>query len=344
MALRTAVIGGGVMGRGHLRHLAEIPDVTRVAVVDPYEDTAREAAAEAGPEVRAFVDVDEMLAVARPEYVVVASPPRYHAQQCIAAFQAGAHVLCEKPLCMSVEEARTIEAAAQAAGRLFTMGVQLRQNPAWRRLREFLAAGGLGEIYHTRVWGGHRMGYPWGRYFHRKDMSLGGVLAGTVVHYLDLAYWVIGAPEPVTASASTFRRLDRMPDPPVNFEGKASDATVEDFAHGHVRLADGSSMSIEGNWLMHPTPRAMGFEINGVLGVASTREPYVELEQGREVVIHDLGAPPLVGPDYVAQHLEFVTAIRDGGESVVSIREAVNVQRILVGMYESAERGSEVRV
>ena len=87
-----------------------------------------------------------------------------------------------------------------------------------------------------------------------------------------------------------------------------------------------------------------GFEINGVLGVARDLEPYVELERGREVVAHDLGVKPLEDVDYVAQHREFVAAIRESGEPLVRFREAVNVQRILVGMYESAERGEEVSV
>jgi predicted dehydrogenase len=244
---------------------------------------------------------------------------------------------------MSVDEAQAIEAGAGETGRLFTMGFQMRQEGSKRALRRFVADGGLGEIYHSRVWGGHIMAYPWGRFHHRKEESLGGVMAATVVHPLDALYWILGAPEPVTVSASYFRRLDRMPSPPIHFEGTPADVTVEDFAHAHVRFADDSSMSVEGNWLFHPR-RQHGFEINGVLGIVQDVEPYVELENGEEVFAHDLELGEEPADRTVAEHEEFVAAIRGEGAPIVSLREAVGVQRILCGIYESAELGKEVMV
>ena len=116
-----------------------------------------------------------MLERERPDYVVVVSPPLYHAEQTIAAYEAGAHVLCEKPLCMSVSEAESMRDAARRSGKLFTMGLQLRQMHIYEAVREFLALGKLGDVYHSRVWAGHIMEYPAGRFFHRREYSLGGV-------------------------------------------------------------------------------------------------------------------------------------------------------------------------
>jgi predicted dehydrogenase len=285
-----------------------------------------------------------MLAAEKPRYVVVSSPPRCHAAQSIAAFQAGAHVMCEKPLCTSVAEAEAIVEAARQAGRLFTMSLQMRQNRQYRALRDFVAEGRLGRIYHTRVWGGHVMHYPGGRFHHRREQSLGGVIAATVVHPLDLAIWILGAPEPSAVSASAFRRLGLMPDPPIDFEGTVDDATVEDFAHAHVRFADGSSMSIEGNWLMHPTSTSIGCEFLGVLGVIRTKGAAVELEERSTVVPLELPAPPEPEDATLAQHEEFVAAIQGRGEPLVRFREALVVQRLLMGVYASERSGAEVRV
>lgn len=341
MTLKAAVIGAGSMGNNHVRQLASIEEVQVVSVVDTDDGAARRVAEEHG--VPAWhTDHGQMLAETSPDYVVVSSPARYHAEQAIAAFAAGAHVLVEKPLCMTVAEAESIEAEAKKHGRRFTMGFQERQKTSLRALREYIAAGGLGLIYHSRVWGGHIMGYPHGAYHHRQDMSLGGVAAATVVHALDACMWAIGFPEPATVSASTFRRLDKMKEPHVGFQGRPEDATVEDYAHAHVRFADGSSMSIEGNWLMHPSDRANGFEVFGVNGVARDTEPYVELEEGREVVCLPPDYEPDPGNAYRREHVEFVEAIRGRGEPIVTFREAVAVQRILNGLYESAEIGSEV--
>lgn len=342
MAVRTAVVGAGVMGRVHLEHLPHVQGVEIVGVVDPDLPAAQKAAAPVG--ARAYGDLAAMLREVQPEYAIVASPVRWHAEQTIAAFEAGAHVLCEKPLAMSVAEAEAMQAAAQKAGRLFTMGFQMRMSPVNRALRAFLAADGLGQVYHTRVWGGHIMGYPWGRYHHRRQMSFGGVLAATTVHPLDAVYWILGAPEPVTASASTFRRLDRMPDPPIHFEGTARDASVEDFGHAHVRFADGSSMSIEGNWLQHPRARNHGWEIHGVRGVVQDVEPYATRERQSEVIPIPLEIAPEPADRTQAEHEAFVAAIRGERAPEVSWREALGVQRILAGIYASAEAGAEVRL
>lgn len=343
MKVRTAVLGAGAMGREHLRCLAKVPRAQVVAVCDPSEEAAAKAAREFQVP-QAYVDLDTLLKTEKPEYVVVASPVLYHARQSIAAFEAGAHVLCEKPLCMDRAEAEAVVEAAKKAGQLFTMGFQIRQSRVDRALRRFIAEGGLGQVYHTRVWGGHIMNYPWGRFHHRREFSFGGVMAATVVHILDAAIWVLGCPEPVAVSASCFRRLDQMPDPPINFEGSVDEVTVEDFAHAHVRFANGSSMSIDGNWLTHPTNRGMGFEVFGVLGVAREGSRTVELEKKSEIVPHELEVESEPEDRTVAEHEEFVAAIRGQGEPQVRFAEALAVQRILGGIYESAAQGREVRV
>lgn len=341
MAIKTAVIGAGTMGKVHLEHLTRMDEVEVVALVDPHEATVR-ATAEKYHLPATYGEIDTMLAVVRPEYVVVASPVRYHAVQAMAAFDAGAHVLVEKPLCMSVAEAEAIKAAALRAGRLFTMGFQMRQHQGYRALAAFIAEGKLGQVYHSRVWGGHVMNYPWGRYFHKKEESLGGVIVATVVHPLDALYWILGAPEPVAVSASAFCKLNKMPNPPIGFEGTIDEVSVEDFAHAHVRFADGSSMSIEGNWLMHPTSRNMGFEVHGLLGMGRSVTPHVELEDGKEILPHAFEEETGWGDHTRLEHKEFIAAIRGQGKPIVTFREALNVHKIMTGLYESAEQGREV--
>lgn len=345
--MKTAIIGAGVMGREHLKWLVQIPAVDVVAMVDPHEGVAAEAlSAAAVTDGRAYTDVMDMLRKAAPEYVIVASPVRFHAEQTIAAFKAGAHVLCEKPLCMTTAEAQQMQTAADSAQRLFTMGFQTRQSHVHQALKRFADRGGLGDIYHTRVWGGHIMNYPWGRYFHRKDQSMGGVLAATTVHPLDAAYWMIGAPEPVTVSGSTFCRLRQMPSPPIHFAGDVSEVTVEDFGQAHVRFADGSSMSVEGNWLQHARTRNHGIEMLGTLGVGSDAEPFVQVWDPAvgEVVSVDLEIEPEADNRTLAQHKAFIAAIGGADVSLVSFREAINVQRIIEAIYASAESGAEVRL
>ena len=343
MPVRTAVIGAGSMGNVHLQQLNLIPDVEVVALVDPSEAAVRRTA-DTHRVPRTFGDIKTMLAEVKPAYVVVASPMPYHVDDAVAVYEAGAHALVEKPLAMNVEEAERIKDAAVRAGKLFTMGFQLRQQPGNLAVRQHVAEGKLGTIYHSRVWGGHVMGYPWGRYFHRKSVSMGGVIANTTVHPLDVLYWIIGEPEPTAVSASAFCKLTKMPDPPINFEGTIDEVTVEDFAHAHVRFADGSSLSIEGNWLMHQTDRVMGYELYGSLGLARSVTPHVELEKGRELTPLTFDPDITWGECTRREHIEFLAAMRGEREPVVSFHQALAVQKIMCGLYASVEQGSEVRL
>ncbi len=343
MPVRTAVVGAGVMGDNHLGQLATIPEIEVVGLMDPDEEKAVAVSEKHGGPAF-FTDMVTLLDQSRPEYVIIASPPRYHASQAVDAMEAGAHVLVEKPLCITVGEADAIEQCARKTRRLFTMGVQRRQSRAMRAVKAFIDTGGLGHVYHSRVWAGHIMSYAWGQYHHRKEMSLGGVIAATTVHTLDACLWLIGAPEPLTVSASMYRRIDKMKNPFVSYEGTANDSTVEDFAHGHVRFTDGSSMSIEGNWLMHPTDHGNGFEILGVNGVVRDTEPYVELENGRTVEPLSLQYDEEPDDAVRQEHVEFLQAIRGECSPIVTFHEATAVQKILVGAYASAESGREVRV
>ncbi len=339
------MIGAGEMGRVHMEALGEVAEIELAAVVDPHEPTAAAVAQDFGiPQT--YTNVGEMLQRERPDYVVVVSPPLYHAEQTIAAYEAGAHVLCEKPLCMSVSEAESMRDAAKKAGRLFTMGLQLRQMHMYEAVKQFLAAGKLGDVFHSRVWAAHIMEYPPGRFFHHREYSLGGVFAGTVVHFLDLAMWLVGTPQPVNVTASTFRRIDKMSDPPIHFDGIASDVDVEDFVHAHVRFADGSSMSLEGSWLLHPCSDPAGVEINAVEGVVRVKEHecVVELEERKKVKPLLLEHEPEPENRQVEQHRAFVEAIKGNASPVVSFEEAIAVQKIVNGVYESAESGAEVGI
>jgi predicted dehydrogenase len=120
--------------------------------------------------------------------------------------------------------------------------------------------------------------------------------------------------------------------------------SVEDFAHAHVRFADGTSMSIEGNWLMHASTTQIACELLGVLGVIRTQGGVVELEEAGKAVPLSLPATAPPADATLTEHQEFVGAMQGRPAPLVSFREALVVQRLLLGVYESAATGREVRV
>jgi predicted dehydrogenase len=341
--VRVAVFGCGAHARAcHLKEYASLPGVEIAAVVDVDAGRAEEAAREFGVPAW-FTDHREALERARPHLVSVVSPPLFHCRQTLDAFVAGAHVLCEKPLAMSAGEAREMVAAARAAGRFLSMGLQSRHLASAHRLRQELVSGRIGRVFFSRVWCGHIMNIPGWGHFHRKKLAGGGVVMATTVHYLDLALWVLGNPRPATVAAFNYAKLPRMRRPAVTWEGPVELDEVEDFSHAVIRFGDGSWMSVESNWLMQPNPRPGGLEFLGDDGRGSLHPFHLELHRGREV--EDVTPEIVETPNPVRSFLdEAVRCAREGGEPVVRPDEAVQVQATMDAIYRSAAEGREVEV
>jgi predicted dehydrogenase len=362
--VRVALIGCGDHGRkGHLeayqKAIREGAAAAVVAVCDRSEERARDAAAEYGVP-QWFTDHQEMLAQIRPDAVSVATPPLVHLEQVKDALAAGAHVLCEKPLAMGFKEAEEMTAAAQRAGRILTMGLQNRYQPAAQYLRAVLAGDrrwlasepgelpDLGRVYHTRVWAGHVLRLPPSRHFFDPRLAGGGVIAATAVHILDAVLWMLGNPEIRSVSATTFARTHHMrtaPDPFNTPEDAQQQFGVEDFAFGMVRFRDKGTLTIETSWLMHPTSRSTGVEFLATGGVATYGPLAVRLDDGKEA--RDVTP----GADVVPQKREhyflgvvrdFLRAARTGEATCVEGPQMVQVQRLMDRLYESAREGREV--
>ena len=187
MTLNVAVIGAGRRGRVHTDAAAECEDLARVvAVADIDEGRARALVAEDAPYATAFADALAMLRETTPDIVVVTSPPPLHREQVVAALEGGAHVVLEKPIALTVEDAEAIGAAADRAGRLVHVCHQLRYGPGVAELRELL---GKQPVALTHIWN-YRKGPDipgnWSR-----DWG-GGHVVEWGIHYLDLCRYVMG--------------------------------------------------------------------------------------------------------------------------------------------------------
>ncbi len=148
MALRVAVVGLGHIGRLHARIYQGDPLADLVGLCDRLPDRAAAGAAEFG--VPAFADVDSMLAELRPDLVSVATGgfeySSDHYEPTLQAFAAGAHVLCEKPICNDLVKAAAMVEAGRQAGKCFAIDFNHRFTPAAYAAQEWLAAGLLGDL------------------------------------------------------------------------------------------------------------------------------------------------------------------------------------------------------
>lgn len=136
MSQRVAVVGAGVMGANHVRIAKALPGIDLVAVVD--SDAERASAAAGDASVATFADIDELVAAGCADAVVVAVPTPFHHGVVMAAIAAGLHVLVEKPIAGSLEEADEMIAAAEAAGVTLVVGHVERFNPVVLELAKLI--------------------------------------------------------------------------------------------------------------------------------------------------------------------------------------------------------------
>jgi hypothetical protein len=155
--ITAALLGRGLMGRGHLSRLVGDPGVHVIGVCDPDRSRCQEGArlvdetyaSRYGTPVRETVacsDHRELLDRADLDAVVIASPDHWHARQSIDAARAGKDVYCEKPVSLTIEEGRRLVEAVSRYGRVFQTGSQYRSIPAIRTVCEFVRRGGLGQV------------------------------------------------------------------------------------------------------------------------------------------------------------------------------------------------------
>jgi UDP-N-acetylglucosamine 3-dehydrogenase len=226
--LRAGVVGLGMMGRNHVRVWDEaIAGVELVAVADP--DPIAVARATAGRRARGFEDAERMLAEEELDLVSIVAPTSLHLPVTLAALRAGANVLVEKPIAATRDEAVEMISAAEASGRMLTVGHIERFNPAIRELRRRLDAGELGRIFQVKA---TRLGpFP----ARIRDV---GVVVDLGPHDLDVMRYLVDS-EPTRLYAETERRIH---------------TEHEDLFNGIIKFANGVVGVLDINWLT-PTKR-----------------------------------------------------------------------------------------
>jgi len=187
----AAVVGLGPRGPfARAKPVAEQPNTELVAVCDLLGDVARLVGEEMG--VPFYTDYEKLLAQDNVEMVFIATPDAEHAPQSIAALEAGIHVLCEKPMATSVDEARAMLAAQDKSGCKLGINQVLRTNPRFAEAKRMAESGFLGEIFYCEADYVHNISHliltGWrGDRRHRHTPFIGGGC-----HMIDLLRWCVG--------------------------------------------------------------------------------------------------------------------------------------------------------
>ncbi len=189
--MKIGVVGAGTIGQLRAQSIRSNPATELVGVVDPVAANAERAVA--GSPARAFADLRQLLDVPGLEAVIVSSPLPAHEEQVLAAFAAGKHVLCEKPLGNTVEGAWRMVEAARAAKKVLATGFNHRYYPSMKFLKQAVVQGRIGNLDHVRVFGGHDGLHNFrADWQYKAPASGGGAMMDVGIHMTDLARYVAG--------------------------------------------------------------------------------------------------------------------------------------------------------
>lgn len=344
------VIGAGNISEMHVAGYKTRPDLELVAIADQVGERAAEKAALHGF-AHSTDNVDELLARDDIDAVSVCTWNNSHAELAMRALRAGKHVLGEKPLCKTVDEALELEKVVAETGKHFELGQVRRYGQNATVLKKFIDAGDLGDIHYAKASMLRRAGNP-GGWFADVELSGGGPLIDIGVHCIDLAWWLMGKPKVVSVSANTYSTIGNRANITDLDRWLASDYDptvngVEDLVNAVIRFDNGASILADVSYSLHIPQETMLVAVYGNKGGAEL-EPQLKLVTEKYDTI--LNIDPQIQNlsfDFAAFSKEighFVDLVKGEAEPFVPVSDGVEMIRILRAIYESAEAGKEVTI
>ncbi|MBY0205486.1 Gfo/Idh/MocA family protein [Paenibacillus cucumis (ex Kampfer et al. 2016)] len=338
--INVAIIGAGAISNAHISAYMKFPERCRiVAVVDVYMEKAQKRIEEYGlHDAVAVADYHELLQN-DIDLVSICTPPYTHASIACDFMKAGKHVLVEKPMASSLEEADQMLKAAQDRGTLLSVIAQNRFTTPMMKLKSVLDSRHMGPILHVQVdsywWRGHSYYDLWWRGTWEKEG--GGCTLNHAVHHLDAMLWMMGAPIEVQAMMANTAH---------------DNAEVEDISMAMLRFSQGAVGMITSSVVHHGEEQQLIFQGKEARVsvpwkvVASTSqsngfpEPNPDLERKLQQEYDAL--PEVIHSGHAGQVENVLDAIEYGTSLVVDGESGRNTLELIVGIYKSASTGEKV--
>ncbi len=321
--MRVGLVGAGFMGGVHLNAYAGIPEVEVVGVADARLDAAMAGAKLVG--ARPYASYEELVAAEDIEVVDVCLPTAFHKDLALRAAGEGRHVILEKPIARSIEDAQEILEAFSGDGPRLFVGHVVRFFPEYARIKAMVEAGDVGTVGVARTSRRSPFLRGWNDWYADWRQS-GGVLVDLVIHDFDFLRWCFGEVERVYARGVMGREYNRL-----------------DYALTTLRFAGGPIAHVEGHWGF-PAPFEYAIEVAGSKGFVTANST----EAAPLKLLQDAGsvgeAPDVaVGTNpYRAELEHFVRCVKTGEEPVVDGKDAREALRVSLAAIESIRTGEAV--
>ncbi len=359
--LRVGIIGTGWIAEAHVLNYKEMPDVEIVAGADIIPGKAEAFFKKMGVEgAKCYGHHTEMLAAEKLDAVSVCTYNSTHAECTIDAVRAGVHVMLEKPMCVTLEEAIAIRKAEKETGMIVSVGFQPRLDPNMQMVKRIVQSGELGDIYYVQTGGGRRNGIPapYGTSFIEKEKGAIGALGDIGCYSLDMVLNAMGYPKPTTVTGYTSdffgksREYWKNKNKPEEY---ADIFGVDDFAAAFIRLETGAVIDFRIAWAMHldTSGDTIFYGTKGSLRVPSTEcwngsiggnlKVYKTIA-GEEVCTEFAMKDKLKEGNFYHKLRSFLDAIKEGGTAPVPTSEIIYNQAILDGINISHKLGREIEL
>ena len=344
--LRTGIIGAGGIAQAHLRAISTIEEIEAVAVADIIRERAQQTAETWGiPHV--YDDYREMLKHEDIDMVNVCTFHQAHCAPSVDALKAGKHVLVEKPMAATLEDAVTMTKAARDSDKLLMVALKTRFSPDMQAAKAIVDSGALGEIYYSETVAARRSGIPKKPTFLHKATAGIGVTADIGVYCLDAALNLMGHPKPVAISGVANNLLGTKYCTPVVGGNlwRPEDLELEDFAVAWVRFDNGAAMVFKTCWIMHMDSIGGTFFLGTKAGLKLEPLTVFRNEWGTMTDIAPQRIPQVDGAElFRRENAAFAQAIREGKPSPIPADQMLLTNVIIQGLIDSAAAGHEIAV
>ncbi|PCJ55641.1 MAG: oxidoreductase [Planctomycetota bacterium] len=316
--IRFGLIGAGAIAGAHIEALQSLGDLAQcVGIHDLDSATAQAMAEKVG--CPSFQNLEAFLDGAKPDAVILCTPPSTHAPLAMAMMERGISVLCEKPLSIRPENARAMLAAADAAGVVFTMASKFRYVEDVEAARKLIQDGIIGEVVLLENTFAARVDMK-GRWNATPEVSGGGVLMDNGTHSADIVRYLLGPVREVQATeGNRFQKLD-----------------VEDTVHLFLRSEAGVMASIDLSWSIN---KQLDYYIGiygteGIIRIGWQESFYERPSNGGK---HVFGSGYSKLSAFASQLKNFIGAMRGTEELRISPAEALDSVEVIAAAYRSLD-------
>lgn len=349
--LRVGVVGcGGIAEIAHMPIYAKLSDkVHLAAVADKDLDQAVLYQKRYGAE-HVYTNVSEMFEKEELDAVSICTWNVTHARFAIEALEAGCHVLCEKPPAVTVNEAVQMKNAAEKSGKILMYGFHYRYAPEVELLKKYIDAGELGNVYAAKALFLRRRGIPGWGVFTNRELQGGGPLIDLGVHALDTVLHLMGYPVPKTVLGVTYQEIGNKKGVGLLGEWDWKNYSVEDFARGMITFEDGRSVILETSFACNMEPKETlqlsfmgnkaGADLYPVTLLNQNSTP-LRIYGEKYGTLVDMYPVHYVNPQVSYHELEvteFVNCCLENRRPYSTPEQGVILQKIICGLYESAEK------